>query len=262
MTALNLKRFATSLILGASPLLALFAATPASTKVMSATFTTTLTHGVDYTSYFSSPGVTALAGQPIAIEFIYDTSLGLDTSTSTLLQRRGGTDFTADLFILGTTVTIGGTSLGIQSRDQQIWNVVPSANQYDTGSYGFSTDDKVYQVGGVTGALASRDSVAVSGSGKGISADLTKEGSYALTSVNAIIFLTEFKPPYNWTDARYNVTANGSGPGTLVVREVNAVAAVPEPATWALMLLGFGAVGGTMRGRASRTRRMEHIASA
>ncbi|MBW6527634.1 PEPxxWA-CTERM sorting domain-containing protein [Sphingomonas sp. RHCKR7] len=33
-----------------------------------------------------------------------------------------------------------------------------------------------------------------------------------------------------------------------------AVAPVPEPATWAMMILGFGAVGYTMRRRTARVR--------
>jgi len=36
----------------------------------------------------------------------------------------------------------------------------------------------------------------------------------------------------------------------------SAVAAVPEPATWAMMLVGFGAVGGTMRRRNARRTRV------
>ncbi|MEO7411252.1 MAG: PEPxxWA-CTERM sorting domain-containing protein [Sphingomicrobium sp.] len=47
----------------------------------------------------------------------------------------------------------------------------------------------------------------------------------------------------------YRVNGNGTisafGPATST--RVNAVAAVPEPATWAMMLLGFGAVGFSMR---------------
>jgi hypothetical protein len=47
------------------------------------------------------------------------------------------------------------------------------------------------------------------------------------------------------------VTANA---GTWLVnnRRVGATRAVPEPATWAMMLLGFGAVGHLMRGRRAR----------
>lgn len=37
---------------------------------------------------------------------------------------------------------------------------------------------------------------------------------------------------------------------TLDVRQISSVAAVPEPATWAMMILGFGLIGGAMRRRA------------
>jgi hypothetical protein len=36
---------------------------------------------------------------------------------------------------------------------------------------------------------------------------------------------------------------------TLDVRQISTIAAVPEPATWAMMILGFGLVGGMMRRR-------------
>jgi hypothetical protein len=42
----------------------------------------------------------------------------------------------------------------------------------------------------------------------------------------------------NFGDARFDAVINASG-------------AVPEPATWAMMLLGFGLVGGAMRRRKS-----------
>jgi hypothetical protein len=45
-------------------------------------------------------------------------------------------------------------------------------------------------------------------------------------------------------------TASGSFSGTVAF---SSVAAVPEPGTWALMLLGFGAVGFSMRRRRSAT---------
>ncbi len=42
-------------------------------------------------------------------------------------------------------------------------------------------------------------------------------------------------------------TGPGTGGGTLTISQVGG--AVPEPATWAMMILGFAAIGGTMRFR-------------
>lgn len=44
-------------------------------------------------------------------------------------------------------------------------------------------------------------------------------------------------------------TQNGALGGTVAFRANQAAAAVPEPSTWALMILGFGAVGFSMRRR-------------
>lgn len=49
----------------------------------------------------------------------------------------------------------------------------------------------------------------------------------------------------------YTVTAaNGSNPG---LADISFTGSVPEPATWALMILGFGAIGGSMRYRRKST---------
>lgn len=42
-----------------------------------------------------------------------------------------------------------------------------------------------------------------------------------------------------------------AGPATLTISRASVVAAVPEPATWAMMLLGFGAIGFSVRRRRS-----------
>lgn len=52
-----------------------------------------------------------------------------------------------------------------------------------------------------------------------------------------------------------NLTPTGAGVGSLTQVRLGgvsnaAVAAVPEPATWAMLILGFGAIGGSLRRRA------------
>lgn len=74
-----------------------------------------------------------------------------------------------------------------------------------------------------------------------------------------------------WTSVSANFTATGTSqtlnflavgtpnglPPVALLDNVSVRAAVPEPATWAMMLLGFGAIGATMR-----RRRMNALAAA
>lgn len=53
---------------------------------------------------------------------------------------------------------------------------------------------------------------------------------------------------------RFEVTDTGPPSALLVTGLVGSVAAVPEPATWALFILGFGGIGGAMRRRSSAVR--------
>ncbi|WP_337658629.1 PEPxxWA-CTERM sorting domain-containing protein [Sphingorhabdus sp. Alg231-15] len=53
---------------------------------------------------------------------------------------------------------------------------------------------------------------------------------------------------FNTVGNRLNVNFKASAPGDYV-RVLTAVPAVPEPATWAMMIGGFGLVGGAMRRR-------------
>ncbi|MBB4618092.1 PEPxxWA-CTERM sorting domain-containing protein [Sphingomonas abaci] len=51
-----------------------------------------------------------------------------------------------------------------------------------------------------------------------------------------------------------------SYPMSMGVRISGVAAAVPEPATWAMMIVGFGVAGGALRRRSSATRAAVHIA--
>jgi hypothetical protein len=46
-----------------------------------------------------------------------------------------------------------------------------------------------------------------------------------------------------------NITGNNTGPGVGTLAGTVSMSAVPEPGTWAMMLIGFGAVGYSMRRR-------------
>ena len=93
-------------------------------------------------------------------------------------------------------------------------------------------------------------------------------------------FLPDFNPGYNTVFFAYFLAGFGTGNtayyfaenafttagsydslifgqdqfAQLTVTDLNAVAAVPEPATWAMMIAGFGIVGGAMR-KTNRRRR-------
>lgn len=54
-------------------------------------------------------------------------------------------------------------------------------------------------------------------------------------------------------------TGPGTGGGTLTISQLQ-VGAVPEPSTWAMMILGFGFVAGAMRSQRRRT--SESLAAA
>jgi len=90
------------------------------------------------------------------------------------------------------------------------------------------------------------------------------DGSTAWTlSVNgAALDLTGFTP-LTQNANKFTVNGNGAGIGSLTftftpgeqdLREIRVIPqsvlpSVPEPATWAMMLIGFGGIGGTLRAR-------------
>jgi hypothetical protein len=59
---------------------------------------------------------------------------------------------------------------------------------------------------------------------------------------------------FRWTDLNSGGNDHGLAIDDLRLTATVATAAVPEPATWAMMIAGFGLAGATLRARARRTR--------
>lgn len=87
---------------------------------------------------------------------------------------------------------------------------------FDLTSFDYSVDDHLWV------SAAGHSTLALGGSGTGQS---------GLLNVRSVSFFAD-----GYANQLDNIV-------------VNAAAGVPEPASWALMLVGFGAVGGAMRGR-------------
>lgn len=73
--------------------------------------------------------------------------------------------------------------------------------------------------------------------------------NYTLTDFNWVRGLSNIVGSYSVGSAVYNGQPIGSKSDYQGAFTIDAANAVPEPATWALMILGFGAVGGVMRRR-------------
>ena len=80
-------------------------------------------------------------------------------------------------------------------------------------------------------------------------------GPFGLVEINddGISEFWRLANPITLSASQYTLTINGnnSGAGSLGGSITISPSAVPEPATWAMMLLGFGAVGFAMRRRRS-----------
>lgn len=78
-------------------------------------------------------------------------------------------------------------------------------------------------------------------------------GFTTASNVSANLFITN--------DTSYRVNTQGAGLLTGLVTAnatVAATPAVPEPATWGMMLIGFGAIGASMRRRKAATSRVNY----
>lgn len=158
------------------------------------------------------------------------------------------------------------------SAAQFLFNFTTSTQLFGgpvTGSGTFTTSDTSMLVGGQTAFPITSITGTVNGSA--IVAPTGNYGNYFTTGPS---FLdgsgVNFNTAAGTTVAFFNQSSNGiyrvnttsPGSSSFVTASASAVtAAVPEPATWAMMLFGFALIAGTMRSRSQKARLTSGLAS-
>lgn len=202
--------------------------------VLVATYSGALGAGsVDREALFSD-GQQSLVGKTFSLSFVYDTEVGLRGEDDENVYRSGGTSLDVtdepphvNSPISRVTLTVNGIS---RTYSENVYgSVARTIELYRLRHY---YGDNVV---GIEGVLFSPTGPA----GRSL-VDLGEFAGFG-TGYFRQGFVEEFSP-YS-TDLV--LSAN-----RLTVAEL---AAVPEPGVWALMILGFGAVGSVLRHRAPRT---------
>jgi hypothetical protein len=212
------------------------AAAPASAAIMQATYTGVIYGGVDLEGVFADPG-TDLSGAAFEYNFVYDTHIG------SILSVLGGQSLLAGSSepLLSATLTIlGHTSSpsGLNGYYSMAASVVPD---FGDPTYPYTGEFCNY-AGAVSGSwfavcLATDDP---------LPADL--ETPFTATAASFAGFADGAFPSPGAPFDQFLLTGT---PGRLVVTKLrdSPLSPAPEPQAWALMILGLGAAGATLRSR-------------
>jgi hypothetical protein len=127
---------------------------------------------------------------------------------------------------------------------------IDTATAPTSSSSSFIGDQISYNA--VTGTFGGTTQTATIGFGTFLAAQLNIGGTtLGFTQYGGpdLFSLVSGAPVFNL--GSFNLSSITSGPATITIRAVSG--AVPEPATWAMMLVGFGAIGFSMRRRNSKS---------
>lgn len=222
-----------------------------------------------------SAAALSLAGPAMAAQFV------IGIGNQIIIPPNGGgnigNQFSANLNALGlTSYTTTGSSLGVSAAVGEAWNITFRLHGYENGNTdrftAIGNGTNVFGGGttgdytGITGWTVSPTGFATL-SGIGSVASLsgllnyTSSGGAAATVGSANegfgIFFNNTVKVQNTTTVYFGYDDIPGGDDNHDDGVISAtIQAVPEPSTWAMMLLGFGVIG-----RAMRSRRRNAIAS-
>jgi len=228
-------------ILAAIGLAAAVAAGPASANIMSATYTGAFYAGKDVTGTFGAAG-TSMKGVGFVYNFVYDTAAGtvIPYIGGQALQPGGGKPIlSSTLTVLGKTVSPSG---GLNGYYAIVASIVPDYPD-PTSPYNASFCS-------LASAVAGSQFVACLNTNDAIPADL--ETPFVATATMTFPGFADAAFPGG--GGPFDSFQLYGEPTHLVVTKLadSARPGVPEPATWALMILGFGAAGSGLRRRRGR----------
>jgi hypothetical protein len=208
-------------------------ANPAAAAVKVATYTGSVITGYDTTGVFGVAN-TSLVGATWTAQYTYDRSLStVNFSGSNYDSSYGGTDYGGPSPIIAATITINGVTRSIPSDTYAEASVgeyfVLNAARRDTIIATTLTSYQLVIYGELTGGPTQLEQnfgpVALT-NGAGYFA-------YKLQNTDTGVFTHNAEATF----------------GNITSYQISDVAAVPEPASWAMLIAGFGLVGATSRRR-------------
>jgi hypothetical protein len=221
-----LKKFCLAAVAG----LALFATAPANAGVLVINDGSTTTY--NFPSYATAAN---------SVFFNFDVGDGSAASSYGNFTRTGGTLLTGDTVQGASPESFGNaTTQYLSTVGGATTTIAASTAAFDTVSFFLGSIDTYNTVN----ILSTTGAVLASFTGSQLS--FTPNGNQDLPITNRRVTFTR-----QASDAQIGGIRFTSGQNSLEVE--NLVFTVPEPSTWALMIVGFGMVGFAMRSRRRRT---------
>lgn len=205
------------------------AAVPAAAVVKVATYTGTISSGLDATGVFGAPN-TDLIGKTATIKFVYDINIGTRDSSPGRDFVYGGTSSANANPILKSSVTIDGVTSTINGKDGVafVFGLVGTMEHQNNFVSMSSASIEQYQDTAIN--ILSN-----------IPASLA-DNMPQQTFTGTVSFL---RNRYDYSTNATTMYATGSfNSGTVLI-----TSGVPEPASWTMMIAGFGLVGIAARRR-------------
>jgi hypothetical protein len=193
----------------------------------------TFTDGTDQTGVFGAAG-TNLTGLSVVMDYQFDTTLGTTHVSPGFTEILGGSSYGTTTPLITSTVTVEGTSVSISGVSYS-WMVDHNlggtiVHQYVTAESG-TTGSAIFLSSG-SGSIPDSLTTPFSATFPAGGSNGNANGEFVIGRSGVV-------------DGHF-VSQNASGGFNISEITVNngpILSAVPEPSTWAMMLLGFAGIG-------------------